>query len=378
MTRSLSDIALDADTRSAEIDELRRLPTDLVADLAATGVFKRWVPKDYGGDQAAMTEGLCDIETTARANGSVGWCVMIAMTTGLTAALLPAEHADAVFGAPDAITGGFAMPAGTGTVGERGIRATGRWSWGSGTDHCTSIGGGLRLVDASGEPFRRGSGTVFAFFDRDDVELLDTWRVGGLRGTASNDYTVTDAFVPEGRWIDVVTRPEPIVDDPLYRFSFFGALAAGVASVLLGLGRRAIDELIALGEKVPVGGSRSLANRPVVQASLAEADAAVRSARAFLHSTVTECWDSVAAGGTVTDEERRLLRLAATNAAERCAHAVDLCHRAAGGTSVFETSPLLRVFRDTHVATQHGMVAPATNEVTGRMAFGLPTMTFTL
>jgi alkylation response protein AidB-like acyl-CoA dehydrogenase len=61
--------------------------------------------------------------------------------------------------------------------------------------------------------------------------------------------------------------------------------------------------------------------------------------------------------------------------AERCAHAVDLCYHAGGGTSVYETSPLQRVFRDTHVATQHGMIAPRTLEPLGRMVFGLPTDT---
>jgi len=45
---------------------------------------------------------------------------------------------------------------------------------------------------------------------------------------------------------------------------------------------------------------------------------------------------------------------------------------------VYETSPLQRVFRDAHVATQHGIVAPRTLEVLGRMAFGLPTDTRSL
>ncbi|MDH4077794.1 MAG: acyl-CoA dehydrogenase family protein, partial [Acidimicrobiia bacterium] len=162
---------------------------------------------------------------------------------------------------------------------------------------------------------------------------------------------------------------------PLYRFSFLGALGIGVASVMVGLGRRAIDELVALGAKVPVGSSRTLAERPTVQAQIAEADAAVRSSRSFLREVVDQCWEAAATEGRMTGEHKRLLRLAATNMAERCAHAVDLCYHAAGGSAVYETSPLQRVFRDTHVATQHGMIAPRTLEPLGRMVFGLETDT---
>jgi alkylation response protein AidB-like acyl-CoA dehydrogenase len=52
---------------------------------------------------------------------------------------------------------------------------------------------------------------------------------------------------------------------------------------------------------------------------------------------------------------------------------VDACYTAGGGAAVYETSPLQRVFRDVHVATQHAMVAPRTMEVVGRSDLGLPT-----
>ena len=44
-----------------------------------------------------------------------------------------------------------------------------------------------------------------------------------------------------------------------------------------------------------------------------------------------------------------------------------------GGTSVYRRSPLQRIFRDVHVATQHMMVGPATYELTGRLLMGIDT-----
>lgn len=374
---TLEQVAADAGARAAEIEQLHCLPRDLVDRLAATGVFKLWVPTVYGGGEAHVHDALDAIETVSFHDASTAWCVMIGVTTGLTAGFLPAEWGHEIFASPGAITGGYAMPAGTGVAVDGGIRVSGRWSWGSGTDHCTWIGGGVRIVDDDGKAAKLGDGTTvpFVFFAPDDVELLDTWHVAGLKGTASVDYTVTDAFVPHGRWVEFAGGPSPLVDSPLYRFSFLGALGIGVATVMVGLGRRAIAELVALGEKVPAGSSRGLAERASVQAEIASADAAVRSSRSFLREVVDECWDAAATEGRMTDEHKRLLRLAATNMAERCTHAVDLCYHAGGGTSIFESSPLQRVFRDAHVATQHGMIAPRTLEPLGRMVFGLPTDT---
>jgi hypothetical protein len=50
-------------------------------------------------------------------------------------------------------------------------------------------------------------------------------------------------------------------------------------------------------------------------------------------------------------------------------------YHAAGGSSIYDSSPLQRRFRDVHVATQHVMVAPATWELTGRLLLGLRTDT---
>jgi alkylation response protein AidB-like acyl-CoA dehydrogenase len=103
----------------------------------------------------------------------------------------------------------------------------------------------------------------------------------------------------------------------------------------------------------------------------------VRAARALVRETVEECW-TAAADGELTGEHKRRLRLAATHATWASAEAVDLMYHAGGGSSIHEASPLQRVFRDVHVATQHGMVAERTYEPLGRMALGLPTDTSTL
>jgi alkylation response protein AidB-like acyl-CoA dehydrogenase len=192
-----------------------------------------------------------------------------------------------------------------------------------------------------------------------------------MRATGSTDYQVHDVLVPEGRW----AQPQalaPVVDAPLYRFPFLAALALGVCSVSLGLARRAHDELVELARvKRPSQSHRTLAERSAVQADVAEAEAAFRSARAFVREQVGAAWETAEQGPLGVDA-RRDLRLAATNATRRATAAVDLMYDAAGGSAVHREAPFERIFRDAHVATQHAMVSSRTLEALGRVALGVP------
>jgi len=361
--------------RSDEIEAHRTLPLDVVDMIRPTGAFRQYVPAALDGPAVDAVESLRVIEEFAYHDGAVGWCVMIGSTTSLMSSHLPEEFGRELFADPAAIGGGFAAPNGRATVIDGGLRVTGTWQWGSGTRHCSTIGGGCLIVDADGKPAPRDDGLTapFVFFDRADVEFVDNWHVSGLSGSGSGDYSVTDAFVPEGRWAQVGLHA-PTIDNPLARFSFLGLLASGVAAAALGIARRSIDELVALAEtKRPQGSKRTLRDRTQVQADVAAAEAMQRSAWALLAEANADAWATAIDGGTPTLEQKRMIRLAATHATQTAAAVTELMYKAAGGAAVYRTSPIQRCFRDVHVATQHAMVAPRTFELTGRMRLGLET-----
>jgi alkylation response protein AidB-like acyl-CoA dehydrogenase len=209
---------------------------------------------------------------------------------------------------------------------------------------------------------------------RSEIEFLDTWHVSGLCGTGSTDFVMKDLLVPEPR-AGGIGSDGPL-ERPLYAFPQFGLLAMGIAAVTLGLARAAIDCLVEIaGGKTPSGSSRSLAQRPAAQADVARAEAALRAARAFYYESIERAWEAAVADGAISVEHRRDVRLSTTHATRESAAAVDLMYHLGGGSSVYRTSPLQRIFRDVHVATQHMMVSPATLELTGRLFLGLDTDT---
>ena len=366
--------------RSAEIEALGTLPMDLVDEIRPTGAFRMYVPADLGGPEVTAVESLEVCEEFAYHDGSVGWCVAIAATTSLLASWLPDPHAGDLFGDPGSIGGGFVMPRGRAVPTDGGLRVSGRWEFGSGTKHCTAIGGGCIVVGADSQPEPRADGLAapFVFMDPDDITFIETWDVAGLAGTGSVDFEATDVFVPEGRWVQI-GESGPVRDNAWSRFSFYGLLACGVASAAVGIARRSIDELADLaGAKKPQGSTRTLAERATTQAGVAEAEARLAAAWGLMLGAVDGTWQSALAGQPSTVDQKRRIRLAATHAAQTSADVAETIFRVAGAAAVYRTSPIQRCFRDAAVAAQHAMVAPRTMETAGRLRLGLPTDTATL
>jgi indole-3-acetate monooxygenase len=352
------------------IEQERRLPRDLVRALARTGLFRLCVPRALGGEEAEAATLLAALEEVARADGSTGWCAMIGATSGLTSAYLPHAEARAIYGtSPEVVTGGVFAPTGSAVRAGDHYRVTGRWRFASGCEHCDWLMGGCIVQDGSPPQAR------MVLFPAADAEIIDTWTVSGLRGTGSHDIAVRDLRVPITRSVSV-THERPVATGPLYAFPLFGLLALGIAAVALGIARRALDEIVALaGAKTPTAGRRTLAERSTVQAQIAQAEATLSAARAFLHEAVDEAWAAAQETGAIGVPLRGRLRLAATHATTAAAGAVDVAYTLGGGTAVYAESPLQRAFRDVHVVTQHMMVAPASWELAGRVLLGLETDT---
>jgi alkylation response protein AidB-like acyl-CoA dehydrogenase len=360
-----NDIASVIEAHADDAERDRRLPAATVDALVAAGLMRMCVPAEYGGPAISAVDMIEAIEAVSIADGAAGWCSMIASTTSSMSAFLPAATAAAIYGDPKVVTGGVFAPNGSGAAERRddgeGFVVNGRWAWGSGTQHCQWILGGVRCDD---DTFR------LCWFPQHDVTFHDNWFTSGMRGSGSLDYSVEDAFVP----VEFTMQPgrtTPTVDSALARFPNFTLLAAGVSAVGLGVGRHALDDLndIAQGKK-PQFSSRTLAQSGFTQVEFARAEAQLRSARAFLLDEVAGAWANVEAGADVSIAQRTRIRLAATNAATAGAAVCDTAYTLAGGTAVYDTSVLGRCMRDAHVVTQHIQTAPKLNEKIGQLLLG--------
>ena len=360
------------------IERNRRLPQPLVQAMAEAGLFRMLVPAKFGGGEVDPITALRVIEEVARADGSAGWIVMNGAGAGLFTSYLDDEGIYEIHGQdPLVILAGSGEPRGQAVVTEGGYRVTGRWPRASGIDLCTWAWGNCTILEDD-QPRRLPNGLPdlrTLYFPTGDIQIIDTWYASGLRGTCSNDFVVTDLFVPARRSMTTVLyNPPPSQPGLLYAFPPLSMSALVVGACALGLARGAIDALIDLaGRKVPAGSRRLLAERTLAQMSVAQAEGAVRTGRAFLFETVRDLWDTLLAGREIILEQRASLRLAATQATINAAQAIDLMYNAGGASSVYDTSPLQRCFRDIHAVTQQILVTPPTYELIGQAFLGVNT-----
>lgn len=353
------------------IEASRRLPEELARDLARAGFFRIFLPAAYGGLDLTPTDGIAVFEELAKADASVAWCVWNG-NTHWTAAQLPPETAHAIHDDPDVITANSTRPSGQAHVVDGGFRVTGRWSLVSGCQLAAWMVL-LSVVHKGGEPRPTPSGGPeirFMLVPASQCEIIDTWTVGGLRGTGSHDVAVHDAFVPTAfasGFFDPYVLPEP-----RYRIPAFCRVIPGLGAIALGIAATAIETLKEIaGAKTPVRTSRMLRETPDAQARVSQAEALVRSARLFLFDSLARLWTELLASGEVTMEARALARLAASHAVGSAVQAADLMYVAGGASSIYASCPLERAFRDVHILTQHIGVHPRVMHTTGRVLFGL-------
>ena len=356
-----TELAEVIEAHADEAERTRRLPEPTVRALTDAGLMRLCVPSEYGGPEVDPVTVSDVVAIISHADGAAGWCSMIASTTSSMAAFLPPEGASEIYADPKVVTGGVFAPNGRGVVDDDAVEVSGRWAWGSGTQHCDWILGGAACDD---DTFR------LCWFPAADVTFHDTWHTGGMRGSGSLDYEVAGVRVPHHRTMQPgVTAPQ--VDAPIARFPNFSLLAASVASVGIGVARRALDELYDIAEgKRPQFSSKTLAEHPYTQIELGKAEGRLRAAQAYLTSALTTAWERVVAGPGVSLEQRTDIRLAAVHAASESVAVTDTAFTLAGGTAVYDTSVLGRCLRDAHVVTQHIQTAPKLYEKIGKLQLG--------
>ncbi len=359
---------------AAETESERRLPDELLSSLRASGLLRAGAPAALGALEAPPAVTLRCAETIARGDASAGWCVSIAATSSLLSAYLPDEGANEIFGNGDAVAAGVWAPSGTARPVDGGLRVSGRWRFCSGITHSDYLFAGCVLDTGapreSAPPVLRVVGIPTG-----ELEIPDTWRTSGLRGTGSHDAIADGVFVPMRRTLSLF-EGRLTLDAPLYRFPVFGFFALSIAAAALGNARGAIEDLVELAAgKVGQGSSRTLAERPATQAAVAEAEAALRAARAFYYQAIDDAWQAAQLPAPVSVELRAGLRLAATHAVRTSADVARTMYDLGGGTAIYEDSPLQRRFRDAHAATAHFQVNPTSWELTGRLLVGQPTQT---
>jgi alkylation response protein AidB-like acyl-CoA dehydrogenase len=368
--------------RRAEFDAQQQISDDVVELMKDCGVYRALVARRFGGDEVAPMEFLRLIETISTADGAAGWVASFGFSAIYLSALPLATLQTIYAGGPDVIFAGGIFPPQTAIAVEGGLEVSGRWTWGSGCTGAQLIGVGIKVEAggsagaASGGAPRSGAATAglprTAVMPRDRVSIVKNWEVNGLKGTGSHDIVVDKVVVPES-WT-FIRGGTSSLDTPLYRYPTMALAAQVLAVVGLGIARGALDDITALaGGRTSITGAPVLADRAYVQSGIAEAEAALRSARAFFYEATEQVYATLLAGDALDTNARNILRLSSSHAAKVGAEVAQAAYRLSGTTGIFTAHSIARRFQDAIIVPQHAFLSEGTWQSAGRVLLGLDT-----
>ncbi|PYE39200.1 acyl-CoA dehydrogenase family protein [Psychrobacter fozii] len=354
-----------------DTEAARKIAPTVVKQLSESALFRMGLPKSLGGWEGNPVETLKVYETLASAESSVAWIVWnnhLACTFGR---FLDESSMKEIYNDPSHVYANSARPEGVATVVDNGYMVSGRWTLVSGCELADWFV--LRcLVVSEGSPTTLGPGANLKLFfiPKTEVEVIDTWNVGGLNGTGSHDIVIKDAFVKEAY---AVGFDSPVAIDNAYSRLPIGCInAAGCAAMSLGVLKAAMDDLIDMClERVTPGKSPDLRDRATVQAAIAKSTTLLASRRLQLHNSVETLWDESQQQNTFTDVQLADVWAASCEAAREARAMVSEIYAVAGTASLYKQHRIERAHRDIHAILQHGIVQPHWMNQAGMAYVGL-------
>lgn len=361
---TLSDLLASIREHRTAFTEAQQVTPVVVEQMRKAGIFRALVARQFGGDEMTPSAFIRMIEEIAIVDGSAAWVASFGHVAAYITAL-PVETLAKIYeNGPDVNICGALFPPHTAKAVEGGFEVSGRWKFGSGTPGADLVGVGIKA-----EGLNDGGLPRMALMPRSKVTIAPNWDVIGLRGTGSHDVVVDKVVVPQ-EWT-FIRGGKSSLDAPLYRYPVMALAAQVLAVVGLGVGRAALDTLIEMaGGRASITGAPTLADRAYVQTEVAEAEAQLRSARAFFYEATDDAFATLVAGDPLPIEKVNLLRLASTHVAKVGVDVTQTAYRLAGTTAIYQDHPIARQFNDALVVAQHAFLSSGTWQNAGRVLLG--------
>ena len=357
-----------------KIEASRELPRPLFEALADAGLFLMAVPREVGGNEIDLPVQVQVVEEIGKADASTAWAVNQGATFGSFAAYMQRDAARAIWtDTPRSVVSNTPAPTAQAVVVPGGFRVTGRQGFSTGCRHASWVAAHAQIIENGEVRQRDGRPEIrYCFVPKVESLLHDTWHTRGMRGTGTHHFEIKNVFVPEDRTV-VTTGAPRVSGGARYGIRQTLVFAAGDGAIALGVARSCLDAFFELaGAKAPRHLTGLLRDQPISQFTVGQAEASLRSGRAFLMEAVSDIWNEATQKGVVSIERRIAMRLAGTHAIRLAAQIIESIYSACGGSAIYEGNLIQRQFQDIHVITQHLQGRLSHYELVGRHQLGLP------
>jgi alkylation response protein AidB-like acyl-CoA dehydrogenase len=366
--------------RARNADKDRRVSEDNIEALVTAGLIRIMAPKCFGGSQLGLTALVETVAEIASGCGSTGWIYGVLAGHNWMLSLFPIEAQREVFADCNSLVASIVR-----LGGDRPKRVAGGYQiqgaggrFCSGIDYANWIILGVSVQSDDAAPEAR-----YLLVPRAEVEIVDDWFTAGLRGTGSRSLRIRDAFVPEHRSVSIAEMALGLApgalyhDSPVFRAPFPQVLPFPLAGVPIGIARSALTVFVA-SHKAKLAGlpDEQIAEQSASFVRIGNAHAEVDSAAALVMSDSLEIDGTVDGSQTSALDRTRYVRDVAY-AANQCRTAVNSLYEAGGGSAIYDSHELQRIWRDLNAAAAHNsFMRDRAGTMFGRAVLGLPPSKF--
>jgi 3-hydroxy-9,10-secoandrosta-1,3,5(10)-triene-9,17-dione monooxygenase len=345
--------------RAAAAEQNREVPNESIQDMQDAELFQALQPRSWGGHEVSL-DVINDIQMTlAEGCMSSAWVFsVLAVEPFLLAQLDPQAAADVWGNDIRTLVSGTSAgsPGNKFTAVKGGYKLSGRWRFASGSAHATwTFLGGCALIDAEGKATQ-----YRVLIPREDYEIVDTWRVTGLKATGSNDIIVTDAFIPAHRVIRQVDLfncdcpGQAEFTAPIFKVPFGQVFAMSVSTPAIGALKSMLDGFVGYGAKRVARGIGPTAMDPVAQLVVAETATTIDEVTSTIRKNSLELMQYAERGEVPPLAKRMAYKFQGAYAVERSSNLSYRLFKAAGASGMYtDASVFGRIHADISAARQH-------------------------
>jgi len=361
--------------RVGEAEKIRQLPKQNVRDLLDSGLIDLETPRRFDGAELNL-DALMEV-TAALAEGcsATGWVYALWGAHVWLIGQYPLHIQEQVFNDPESLVSSVVSTEGIPQRVDGGFTWTGKGFFSSGVDHCNWLIAAVALDPTTPMGDRR-----WFLLRRSDFEIVDDWHTVGLRGSGSKTIAINDVFIPDERVIEQKPLSSgqglgaQLHGGQLYcaamDFTFSLPLGAPVIGIARALSK-AFEERMK--SRLTGANTRLAGEQAATLTRFAKAGAEIEAARALLMETARRfCYMP---GDQASDLDKAECKRNVAYATQLARSAANSIFEASGGSSIYETKDIQRLWRDANVsAMHHGLMWDIHGLAYGRAAAGLSIM----
>lgn len=314
--------------------ELKGLAPEHLKTAYSRNWFRLFVKREFGGEEATLTEAMQALFDAAEIDGSLGWCVNLGSGASYFSGFLSPLAVKELLGDPKSVF------AGSGQFGrakkiETNYKVSGSWPRCTGSAHATSFTLNAELYE----------GVVLSFvIPKEKVNISNTWSLIGLENSSTYQIEANDILIPETYAFSIGQLNEK-TSYSIHSIPFEPFARCCMIASLLGMTKCFISK---------VKGSTELMSRtkvpPIVDAVASLITSSFSKAQTLAKDLEKQCAENIEAKELI--DEIQLLVIA--TAAEIRLKINELYY--AGGLIIADKkNPANSAFRDLLVAGQHNL-----------------------